>query len=175
MFFVAGLSCALWSAFLTSVTSTAKGDNPKYLQTLPNESWGPKLLLVEDHWFRVSSSAVGMSPFWTISCDSHTISLDLFYDLLLYWEANPGKVRTPGQRSQNSFHVQGYFLRQPQALPSSKGGFSCKIYKWQGLCVLMEKAMAPHSSVLAWRIPGTGSLVGCRLWGRTESDTTEVT
>ena len=35
--------------------------------------------------------------------------------------------------------------------------------------------MAPHSSVLAWRIPGTGSLVGCRLWGRTESDTTEAT
>ena len=39
----------------------------------------------------------------------------------------------------------------------------------------LEKAMATHSSVLAWRIPGTGSLVGCRLWGRTESDTTEVT
>ena len=27
--------------------------------------------------------------------------------------------------------------------------------------------MATHSSVLAWRIPGTGSLVGCHLWGRT--------
>ena len=88
---------------------------------------------------------------------------------------------------------------------------------------LAEKAMAPHSSTLAWRIPwmeepgglqsmgslrvghdwvtslslftlmhwrrkwqptpvflpgesqGRGSLVGCRLWGRTESDTTEVT
>ena len=87
----------------------------------------------------------------------------------------------------------------------------------------MEKAMAPHSSTLAWRIPwaekpgrlqstgllrvghdgatslslftfmhwrrkwqptpvflpgesqGRGSLVGCRLWGRTESDTTEAT
>jgi len=39
----------------------------------------------------------------------------------------------------------------------------------------LEKEMATHSSVLAWRIPGTGSLVGCRLWGRTESDTTEVT
>ena len=86
-----------------------------------------------------------------------------------------------------------------------------------------EKAMAPHSSTLAWRIPwmeepgrlqsmgsrrvghnwatslslftlihwrrkwqptpvflpgesqGRGSLVGCCLWGRTESDTTEVT
>ena len=39
----------------------------------------------------------------------------------------------------------------------------------------LEKAMAPHSSVLAWRIPGRGSLVGCHLWGRTESDTAEVT
>jgi len=35
--------------------------------------------------------------------------------------------------------------------------------------------MATHSSVLAWRIPGRGSLVGCRSWGRTESDTTEAT
>ena len=34
--------------------------------------------------------------------------------------------------------------------------------------------MATHSSVLAWRIPGTGSLVGCRLWGRTESDMTKA-
>ena len=34
--------------------------------------------------------------------------------------------------------------------------------------------MATHSSVLAWRIPGTGSLVGCHLWGRTESDTTKA-
>ena len=88
---------------------------------------------------------------------------------------------------------------------------------------LMEKAMAPHSSTLAWKIPrteepgglqstgsrrvghdwvtllslftfthwrrkwqptpgflpgesqGRGSLVGCRLWGRTESDMTEAT
>ena len=88
---------------------------------------------------------------------------------------------------------------------------------------MMEKAMAPHSSTLAWKIPwteepgrlqsmgslrvrcdwatslslftfmhwrskwqptpvflpgesqGRGSLVGCRLWGHTASDTTEVT
>ena len=39
----------------------------------------------------------------------------------------------------------------------------------------LEKEMATHSSVLDWRMPGTGSLVGCRLWGCTESDTTEVT
>ena len=35
--------------------------------------------------------------------------------------------------------------------------------------------MATHSRVLAWRIPGTGSLVCCHLWGRTDSDTTEAT
>ena len=39
----------------------------------------------------------------------------------------------------------------------------------------LEKEMAPHSNALAWGIPGMGSLEGCRLWGRTESDTTEVT
>ena len=39
----------------------------------------------------------------------------------------------------------------------------------------LEKEMATHFRVLAWRIPRTGSLVGCHLWGRTESDTTEAT
>ena len=39
----------------------------------------------------------------------------------------------------------------------------------------LEKEMATHSSVLAWRSQGWGSLVGCHLWGRTGSDMTEVT
>ena len=39
----------------------------------------------------------------------------------------------------------------------------------------LEKEMATHSSVLAWRIPVTGEPGGCSLWGHTESDTTEVT
>jgi len=39
----------------------------------------------------------------------------------------------------------------------------------------LEKEMATHCSVLAWRIPGTGEPGGCRLWGHTELDTTEVT
>ena len=38
----------------------------------------------------------------------------------------------------------------------------------------LEKEMAIHSSVLG-ESQGQGSLVGCRLWGRTESDTSEVT
>ena len=35
--------------------------------------------------------------------------------------------------------------------------------------------MATHSSVLSWRIPGTGEPGGLHLWGCTESDMTEVT
>ena len=94
---------------------------------------------------------------------------------------------------------------------------------WVSIVCLMDKAMASHSSTLAWKIPwteesgglqsmgslrvghdwetslslctfmhcrrkwqptpvflpgesqGWQSLVGCRLWGHTESDTTEAT
>ena len=41
----------------------------------------------------------------------------------------------------------------------------------------MEKAMAPHSSTLAWKIPWMeepgGLQSGCSPWGRKESDVTE--
>ena len=43
----------------------------------------------------------------------------------------------------------------------------------------LEKETATHSSVLAYKntgeSQGQGSLMGCCLWGRTESDTTEAT
>ena len=36
-----------------------------------------------------------------------------------------------------------------------------------------EKAMAPHSSALAWKIPWAEEPGGCSPWGREESGTTE--
>ena len=39
----------------------------------------------------------------------------------------------------------------------------------------LEKEMETHSSILAWRITGMGSLVGFHLWGRTVLDMTEAT
>jgi len=47
--------------------------------------------------------------------------------------------------------------------------------KYSSLVCALEKEMAIHSSILAWRIPGTGEPGGCHLWGHTELDTTEVT
>ena len=43
---------------------------------------------------------------------------------------------------------------------------------------MLEKAMATHSGVLAWRIPGTaepGGILTENLWDLTESDTAEAT
>ena len=37
----------------------------------------------------------------------------------------------------------------------------------------LEKEMAAHFSILAWKIPWTQSLVGYCPWGRKESETTE--
>ena len=39
--------------------------------------------------------------------------------------------------------------------------------------VMTEKAMAPHSSSLAWKTHGWRSMVGYSPWGCLESDTTE--
>ena len=39
----------------------------------------------------------------------------------------------------------------------------------------LEKGMATHSSVLAWRVPGMEEPSGLLSLGRTESDTTEAT
>ena len=37
----------------------------------------------------------------------------------------------------------------------------------------LEKEMATHSSILAWKIPWTEDLVGYSPWGRKELDMTE--
>ena len=60
--------------------------------------------------------------------------------------------------------------------------FICLLLKlWSGthnikftiLTTIMEKAMAPHSSTLAWKIPWTEEPGRRSPWGHEESDTTE--
>ena len=41
------------------------------------------------------------------------------------------------------------------------------------MCIHLEKEMATHSSILAWRIPRTEE-PGCSPWGHKEVDTTEL-
>ena len=52
--------------------------------------------------------------------------------------------------------------------------FIDSVDKSEDYCLLKtEKAMATHSSTSAWKIPWTGSLVGCGPWGHEELDMTE--
>ena len=44
----------------------------------------------------------------------------------------------------------------------------------QGQEDALEKGMATHSSILAWKIPRAEGPGGYSPWGHTESDTTEV-
>ena len=84
----------------------------------------------------------------------------------------PGLERSPGEGNGYSLQYSG--LENSMAsigIAGSRLGDFTFTFHFHTL----EKEMATHSSVLAWRIPGTGSLVGGCLWGRTESDTTEVT
>ena len=123
----------------------------------------------------------------------------------------------PNWAGSNAWHATKR-IYWPQLVEKVNTAFICR-----ALSKETEKAMAPHSSTLAWKIPGTGepsrlqsmgslrvghdwvtspwsftfihwrrkwqptpvflpgesqgrgSLVGCRLWGCTELDTTEVT
>ena len=77
---------------------------------------------------------------------------------------NPSKTRSPSGAGLTSLF--SFCDGSPDYL------MFCSVF-W--LFLALEKEMATHSSVLVWRIPGTGSLVGCRLWGHTESDMTEAT
>ena len=134
------------------------------------------------------------------------------------WARNHG--RRPNIHMRNIFWSSKVQLHIRIIWGGGKG-----ILKNMNVCSkqILEKAMAPHSSTLAWKIPwmgepgalqsmgsrrvrhdwmsslslftsmhwrrkwhptpvflpgesqGRGSLVGCHLWGRTESDTTEAT
>ena len=53
------------------------------------------------------------------------------------------------------------------------GGWSSQLIFFL-IDIYLEKEMATHSSLLAWRIPWTEESGGLRLWGRTELDTTEA-
>ena len=50
-------------------------------------------------------------------------------------------------------------------------------HDWSNLARMhaLEKKMATHSSILSWRIPGTGEPGRLPSMGHTESDTTEAT
>ena len=143
---------------------------------------------------------------------------ELFFILLSSWSSPVEKEMAP-----HSSILRESWTEEPGGLPSR--GSHRVGHDWSDLACMhaLERETAPHSSVLAWRIPGTEepgglqsmgsqrvrhdwatslslftfmhwrrkwqptpvflpgesqgwrSLVGCHLWGHTESDTTKAT
>ena len=83
------------------------------------------------------------------------------------WQWHPPPVLLPGKSHGRSLVVAVHGVAKSRTRLS---GFTFTFHFHA-----LEKEMATHSSVLPGESQGRGSLVGCRLWGRTESDTTEVT
>ena len=169
-------------------------------------------------------------PPWPCVVIHVTVLFQISLSTLLHHHLFAWKITGISIQTQFGCHLlQKFFPDCPKvyALCSSKANFLyCPMPVYSFLSTLedfSEKAMAPHSSTLAWKIPwteepgrlqsmgslrighdwvtslsfftlmhwrrkwqptpvllsgesqGCGSLVGCRLWGCTESDTTEVT
>ena len=139
--------------------------------------------------------------------------IKIYYNLNIFFAAKGGEALYSQQKQDQELTVAQIMN---SLLPNSD-------LNWRKEGKPPEKAMAPHSSIHAWKIPwaeesgrlqsmgslrvrhewaislslftfmhwrrkwqptpvflpgefqGLGSLVGCHLWGRTESDTTEVT
>ena len=81
----------------------------------------------------------------------------------------------PRDRTQVSCIAGGFFTNQVTREAQSKSRTRLSDFTLTFHFDALEKEMASHSGVLAWRIPGSGEPGGCRLWGHTESDTTEAT
>ena len=67
------------------------------------------------------------------------------------------------------FHTSRFSKRHIKKVHLKKKNNKKSVLLW----FILEKAMATHSSALAWEIPWWRSLVGCSPWGREELDRTE--
>ena len=74
------------------------------------------------------------------------------------WLFSRQKLLSPAKGEMNSLACRGHqaAFESPGSSPGSQHCMNA-----------LEKKIATHSSILAWRIPGTEGLVGCRLWGHT--------
>ena len=155
--------------------------------------------------YHPSGSSQCTSPKYPVSCIEPGLATHFIYDIIHVSMSfsqiiPPSPSPTESKRlfytsvSLLLSHIQGYWRRQwhptPVLLPGKSHGqrslVGCSPWvakSWTRPSDFtftfhfhaLEKEMATHSSILAWRIPRMGSLVGCHLWGRTESDTTEAT
>ena len=90
-----------------------------------------------------------------------------------FFGASPLQAACRNSLSKQNFLLRGYLEKAKQSKQHNKRTPKPIVKYSPFVYEVTEKAMAPHSSTLAWRIHGQRSLVGCSPWGLEESDTTE--
>ena len=102
---------------------------------------------------------------WTVACQAH---LSMEFSRQEYWSElplpTPGDLPNPGIKPRSPALQADLLLSEPQHVfillfPNCLGE---SIIYWHSL---LEKEMATHSSVLAWRIPETGEPGGLPSMG----------
>ena len=89
---------------------------------------------------------------------------------------NPGTLSAPLRLPNSALHFQALttFQKNPPPHSCQPGPLWPLALHLNPSLLFLEKGMATHSSILAWRIPWTEeSLVGYSPWGGKESDMTE--
>ena len=90
---------------------------------------------------------------------------------LLYWQVGSLPLAPPGKpKSSGELYKMKDFYRQNEV---GQGSYSSKglivlgkvTFLWGTVGVYLEKAMAPHSSTLAWKIPWTEEPGGLQSMG----------
>ena len=141
--------------------------------------WGAHHSVASTVQHTLGSSEEGRSSQFLVSFLSMLFPLDVPRFLLpspysgkflqqYFWGRSAGKVGSHFHLSENVFFAPSFLNR---TFARHLDWPSVRILDWQLLLLALEKC---H---VIWRgLPGFGvSLVGCRLWGHTELDTTEAT
>ena len=144
----------------------------------------PVLLPGKSHGWR---SLVGCS-LWGHEESDTTELLHFHFSLFMHWRKKwqPIPVFLPGEsQGWGAWWATVYGVAQSRTrlkwLSSSSSGSMLRVgYDWASSLSLFtfmhwRRKWQPTPVFLPGESQGRGSLVGCRLWGRTESDTTEVT
>ena len=94
------------------------------------------------------------------------------------WTEDPGRLQSTGfqsctRRSDKHFSFLNFSLVQSEVPVTLLCLISLNSHYWC-FFFLLPSVLSPTPVFLPRESQGWGSLVGCRLWGCTESDTTEV-
>ena len=126
------------------------------------------LFLCIDRWGRLSY--ISLLLFRTLHSNGYIFPFFLFLSLLFFSQLFVRSAQTTILPFCISFSWLGFPLAQSVKNLPAVQETQVRFLGWEDP---LEKELATHSSILAWKISGQRSLMHCSPWDRKELDTTE--